>query len=101
VALIGSCPKTMAFHWPINGYNKPFHWLDINSFMPEHDLHFIILWNSKNLGSLCDHGEKRKLNTGTNNERLKGTLFPGLQMTQKKHRLKNHFTGKPFSSNYA
>lgn len=69
--------------------------------MPEHDLHFIILWNSKNLGSLCDHGEKRKLNTGTNNERLKGTLFPGLQMTQKKHRLKNHFTGKPFSSNYA
>lgn len=50
----------MAFHWPINGYNKPFHWLDINGFMPEHDLHFIIISNSKNLGSLCDHGKKRK-----------------------------------------
>lgn len=74
----------MAFHWPMIGYNKPFHWLDINSFMPEHDLHFIILWNSKNLGSLCDHGKKRKLNTGTNNEGLKGTLDSSLQMRQKK-----------------
>lgn len=70
----------MAFHWPISGYNKPFHWLDINSFMPEHDLHFIIISNSKNLGSLCDHGKKEKLNAGTNNKELKGTQWNSLQM---------------------
>ena len=64
--------------------------------MPEHDLHFIILWNSKNSGSLCDHGKKRKLNTGTNNEGLKGTLASSLQMRQKKHRWKITFQGSHF-----
>ena len=39
--------------------------------MPEHDLHFIIISNSKNLGSLCDQGKKRKLNAGTNNNEMK------------------------------
>jgi len=68
--------------------NRFIGWKSI-VFMPEHDLHFIIIWNSKNLGSLCDHGKKRKLNTGTNNEGLKRTLSPSLQMRQEKHRLKN------------
>lgn len=69
--------------------------------MPEHDLHFIIIWNSKNLGSLCDHGKKRKLNTGTNNEGLKRTLSPSLQMTQKKTSLEKLIFREPFSLNYA
>lgn len=68
----------MVFYWLISGYNKLFYWLDIKSFMLEYDLYFIIFWNSKNLGFLCDYGKKRKLNIGINNEGLKGMFVLSL-----------------------
>lgn len=64
--------------------------------MPEHDLHFIILWNSKNLGSLCDHGKKRKLNTGTNNEGWKGLSLPVYKWDRKNIAWKITFQGSHF-----